>query len=65
MQRKGSLHLWCHALGIESPKAQGVEGDDVKALFEGGRAEDVARYNARDLVATAELYQRYQDFLVF
>jgi DNA polymerase elongation subunit (family B) len=65
MQRKGSLHLWCHALGIESPKAQGVEGDDVKALFESGRAEDVARYNARDLVATAELYQRYQDFLAF
>jgi DNA polymerase elongation subunit (family B) len=65
LRRKGSLHLWCHALGIESPKAQGVDGDDVKKLFESGRSADVARYNARDLVATATLFERYQEFLAF
>lgn len=65
MRKKGSLHLWCRAFGIESPKAQGVDGDDVKALFDAGKSADVARYNARDLQATAELYDRYAQFLQF
>ncbi|MDP2838052.1 MAG: ribonuclease H-like domain-containing protein [Candidatus Moranbacteria bacterium] len=65
MRKKGSLHLWCRLFGIESPKAQGVDGDDVKALYESGKSDDIARYNARDLRATAELYQRYVKFLQF
>lgn len=65
LRRKGSLHLWCHALGIESPKAQGVDGDDVKKLFESGRAKDIALYNGRDLAATAALYKKYQEYLAF
>ncbi|MBP7060702.1 MAG: ribonuclease H-like domain-containing protein [Candidatus Moranbacteria bacterium] len=65
MRKRGSLHLWCRAFGIESPKAQGVDGDDVKALFEHGKSADIARYNARDLTATAELYRRYLDYLQF
>ena len=31
MLRKPSLHLFCRAFGIESPKAGGVAGDDVAA----------------------------------
>ena len=65
LRKKGSLHLWCRAFGIESPKAQGVDGDDVKALFESGKSADIARYNARDLRATYELYTRYEQFLQF
>lgn len=65
LRRKGSLHLWCHALGIKSPKAQGVDGDDVKKLFESGRAKDIALYNGRDLTATAALYKKYQEYLAF
>ncbi len=65
LRKKGSLHLWCRAFGIESPKAQGVDGDDVKALYENGKSADIARYNARDLRATAELYERYKNFLQF
>ncbi len=65
LRRKGSLHLWCRAFGIESPKAQGVDGDDVKTLFETGKSTDIARYNARDLKAAAELYDRYVHFLQF
>lgn len=65
MRKKGSLHLWCRAFGIESPKAQGVDGDDVKALFDSGRSADIARYNSRDLKATFELYKRYNDYLQF
>jgi len=65
MRRKGSLHLWCRAFGIESPKIQGVDGDDVKMLFESGRSTDIARYNARDVRATHELYKKYTEYLQF
>lgn len=62
---KGSLHLWTRAFGIESPKAQGVTGDDVRDLFKEGRYKEIARYNARDLVATLALYECYREYFVF
>ncbi len=65
MRKKGSLHLWCRAFGIESPKSQGVDGDDVKMLFDKGRSSDIARYNSRDLKATYELYRKYVEYLQF
>lgn len=61
--RKASLHLYCRAFGIESPKAAGVTGDDVSALFREGKYEDIARYNVRDIIATAELYERWRAYL--
>ncbi len=63
MMRKPSLHLYCRAFGIESPKAAGVTGDDVAGLFRAGKYEDIARYNVRDIVATAELYKRWREHL--
>lgn len=65
MRRKGNLHLWCRAFGIESPKASGVTGDDVKALFDAGKYEDIARYNAGDLRATRELYHAWKKYMAF
>jgi len=56
-----SLHLFCHALGIESPKASGTTGDDVTALYRAGKYLDIARYNAGDLRATTALYKRWQE----
>lgn len=64
-KNKGSLHMWCQALGITSPKAQGVDGNDVKKLFETGRSKDIALYNGRDLSATAALYKKYLEYLAF
>jgi len=58
-----SLHLFCRALGIESPKAGGTTGDDVAALYKAGKYQDIARYNAGDLRATASLYKRWQEVL--
>src|SRR3989339_1387459 len=52
VRRKGNLHLWCRAFGIESPKGQGVTGDDVGRLFAEKKFLDIARYNAGDLRAT-------------
>lgn len=65
VQRKGGLHLWCRAFGIKSPKADGVTGDDVARLFREGKYEDIARYNTGDLVATRELYLRWEKNLKF
>lgn len=59
MRRKGNLHLWCRAFGLESPKAQGVTGDDVGQLFRDKKFLDIARYNAGDLRATSGLYERW------
>lgn len=64
-KNKGSLHMWCHALGIKSPKAEGIDGEDVKELFETGKAKDIALYNGRDLSATAALYKKYLEYLAF
>lgn len=63
LTRPGSLHLWCRAFGIASPKVEGVSGDDVGQLFRDGQYQDIARYNARDLVATKELYTYWQTYL--
>jgi DNA polymerase elongation subunit (family B) len=63
MFRKPSLHLFCRAYGIESPKSDGVSGDDVAELFSDGKFRDIARYNARDVTATTELYEKWLTYL--
>ena len=63
MRKRPSLHLFCRALGIESPKSDGVKGDDVAALYKAGEYERIARYNAGDLFATAALYERWKETL--
>ncbi|MEK7554456.1 MAG: ribonuclease H-like domain-containing protein [Patescibacteria group bacterium] len=65
MRRKGNLHLWTRAFGIQSPKAGGITGDDVSLLFKKKKYIDIARYNARDLEATKELYKKWEDYLNF
>lgn len=62
MRRKGSLHLWTRAFGITSPKIKGVTGDDVTALFRDGEYLAIAQYNARDIRATKELYDKWHEF---
>lgn len=63
VRRHSPLHLYCRAFGIESPKAEGVTGDDVAALYHGGKTLDIARYNVRDVVATSLLYEKWQTHL--
>ncbi len=65
IRRKGSLHLWCRAMGIESPKQDGIDGDDVARLFEEKKFVDIAKYNTRDLVATKKLYEKWRDYMVY
>lgn len=64
-QRRPSLHLACRAFGIASPKEDGVDGDDVTRLFREKRFLDIARYNVRDIIATKELYQYWEQYMRF
>lgn len=65
VRRKGSLHLWCRAFGIKSPKTEGVTGDDVGRLFKEKKYLDIARYNIGDLLATKALYEYWNNYLKF
>jgi hypothetical protein len=65
LRRKGSLHLWSRAFGIESPKSGGITGEDVGRLFAEKKYLDIVRYNVGDLRATKELYEKWQKYLNF
>ena len=65
VRRKGNLHLWSRAFGIESPKSHGITGDDVGQLFKDGKFLEIAKYNTGDLLATKELYDRYKNYVAF
>jgi len=63
--RNGGLHLACRAFGIETPKGDDIDGSQVGMYYEEGRTLEIAEYNARDLVATAALYKKWDEFLNF
>lgn len=65
VRRKGGLHLWSRAFGIESPKSQGITGDDVGRLFKEKKYLDIAKYNVGDLRATKALYEKWEKYLNF
>ena len=64
-RRRFSLHMWCHAFGIKSPKEEGITGLDVKNLFKEGRHLDIARYCLRDVAATRELFRAWDKYINF
>jgi DNA polymerase elongation subunit (family B) len=57
------LHMWSKVFGIESPKEQGVTGNDVTSLYKEGKILDIAKYNLRDLKSTSELYRKWEGFI--
>ncbi len=61
--KKVSLHTTSVALGIESSKTAGVSGKDIAEFFLQKKFRDIARYNARDILATAELYKKWYEHL--
>lgn len=63
VRRAGSLHLWTQAMGIESPKGGDVSGKEVGQAYKDGRSFEIAQYNARDLIATAALYERWKTYM--
>ena len=60
LQRHGSLDFFCELFGIPTPKGA-LAGDQVAAAYHDGRLDEIAAYCERDVVATAELYNRIKD----
>jgi hypothetical protein len=65
LRRKGGLHLWSRAFGIESPKSGGITGDDIGRLYKEKKFSEIAKYNVGDLKATKALYEKWQTYLNF
>jgi hypothetical protein len=63
--RKFNLDFYCKSFGIHSPKADGITGLDLGPLFAERRFREIAEYCLGDVKATAELFQRWQEFLAF
>jgi len=63
VRRGMSLHMWCKAFGIKSPKAGGVTGHDVAQLFTDGNYLDIARYCFGDLLATQQLFEYWNKYM--
>ncbi len=65
VRRKFSLHMWCKAFGIKSPKEEGVTGHEVPQLFKQQQYLTIARYCVGDLYATKELYAYWERYVKF
>ncbi len=63
VRRKFSLHMWCKAFGIKSPKEEGVTGHEVPDLFKEEQYLTIARYCVGDLYATKELFEYWEKFV--
>ncbi len=63
LRKKGSLHMWSRLFGIKSPKEDGVSGDDIAEMFKDKKYAEIAKYNAGDLRATKELYEKWINYL--
>jgi DNA polymerase elongation subunit (family B) len=63
VRRKGNLHIWCQAFGIESPKSKGVSGDDVTRLFQNKDYLKIAEYCFDDVLATRKLYDYWEKYV--
>lgn len=63
--RKFNLDFYCHAFGIESPKAKGISGIDIKTLYDAGKIKEIAVYCSDDIKATYELYNIWNEYMNF
>jgi uncharacterized protein YprB with RNaseH-like and TPR domain len=61
----GGLHMYCRAFNISSPKNDGIDGSEVGKYYKDEKYEEIARYNASDIVATNKLYKIWDKFLRF
>lgn len=59
---KGSLHRWCRAFNIPTPKTT-MGGADVGPAFKAGKGLEIAKYNAQDLHATTALFHKWDQYL--
>ncbi len=63
-QMRFNLDLACKSFGIQSSKADGVDGRSVETMYRAGRHEDIAIYCLDDVRATCELYLKLEQTLL-
>ena len=63
--RKYTLDFYAKSFGINSSKDAGVDGSMVGDLSKAGKFMDIARYCARDLLTTKELYDVWDKYIKF
>lgn len=63
LQKRGNLHSWCQAFNIKSPKSIGIDGQDVKKLFQDKKYNDIAKYCLEDVIATKELFNIWEKYI--
>jgi DNA polymerase elongation subunit (family B) len=61
--RKYNLDFYCKAFGIKSPKSEGITGLDLGPLYNEGKFKKIAEYCIGDVIATAELFKLWDEFL--
>ena len=63
VRRIMTLHMWCQAFGIKSPKEDGVDGHEVASLYRDKEYLKIAKYCFGDLRATAQLYDYWAKYI--
>lgn len=63
--RRFNLDFYTKAFGIPSPKSGGMTGYDVPAYCRAGKMREIAEYCLRDVRATADLYEKWNELLRF
>ena len=63
--RKFNLDFYAKSFGIKSSKDGGIDGSMVGDLYKQEKYLDIARYCARDLVTTKELFDYWEKYLKF
>jgi len=63
--RRYNFDFYARAFGIKSPKSEGVDGSKVGELFAEKKFAEIAEYCLRDVSATWELYQVWEEYLAF
>lgn len=53
-----SLHRLSIALGIASPKEEGIDGSKVYDYYLAGKTDEIAKYCKRDVEATRKVYKK-------
>ncbi|MCX7834187.1 MAG: ribonuclease H-like domain-containing protein [Ignavibacteria bacterium] len=64
-RRKFSLDFYCKQLGIESPKSSGITGDMIGELYKNKEYQKIADYCIGDVMAEAELFKIWKEYLNF
>lgn len=63
--RRYTLDFYAKFFGIMSSKDEGIDGSMVSELYQSGKYLEIARYCARDLATTAELFDYWNKYLKF